>query len=184
MLQRCYREITLLEYWLENPEYDNEIAEERGQCSEQQGKVADEITCDKQRNVAEGQEVWEEATSIVTTETTLAPEEALKPYIFYSNNCFVSTGLTGDAGENLLDKEIEVMRPMMVKQSRKRPAAVKQKRSRKRKTTEDCESTVSGARQHKIWKPGGRQRTITHDYLQNKIWDPDIHRSQHMIRGS
>lgn len=27
MLQKCYREIALLEYWLENPEYDREIAE-------------------------------------------------------------------------------------------------------------------------------------------------------------
>jgi len=30
VLQRCYREIALLEYWLENPQYDREIAEERG----------------------------------------------------------------------------------------------------------------------------------------------------------
>jgi len=123
VLRQCYREIALLEYWLEIPEYDREIAEERGQCSEQEGKVADEITSDKQRNVAERQEDWETATSIVTSratcgatfmmtaETTLiAAEEALKPYVFYSNNCFVSIGFIEYAGENLVDKEIELMR--------------------------------------------------------------------------
>ena len=102
------------------------------------------------------------ATSIViaravmmTVETTLtATEEALKPYGFYSNNCFVSTGLTKEAGENLLDKEIEMMRRMMMKESRKRPAAVKQWKSSKRKTTKYCESTASGVMQHKVWKPG------------------------------
>jgi len=110
--------------------------------------------------------------------------KALKPYIFYSNNCFVSTGLIEDAGENLLDKEIELMRQMMMKEFRKRPAAVKQRRSSKRKTTEDCESVASGARQHKVWKPRERRRAIAHDDLQHKIWDPGIHRSEHMIRGS
>lgn len=121
MLQRCYREIALLEYWLENPQYDREIAEERGQCSEREGKVedevvdeiSDEIAGNEPKHVAEGQEVWEvatsmataAATSIVTAETTvIAAEEALKPYDFYSNNCFVSTGHTEEAGESLLDK--------------------------------------------------------------------------------
>ena len=38
MLQQCHREIALSEYLLENLEYDREIAEERVQCSEQEGK--------------------------------------------------------------------------------------------------------------------------------------------------
>jgi len=42
---------------------------------------------------------------------------------------------------------------MMMKASWKRPAAVKQRRSSKRKTTEDCKSVASGERQHKVWKP-------------------------------
>lgn len=124
------------------------------------------------------------ATSIVTTETTLAAKEALKPSIFYSNNCFVSAGFIEDAGENLLDREIEMMKQMMMKKSRKRPATMKQRRSNKGKTTEDCKSAASGAMQHKVWKPGARQRTIVHDDLQNKVWNQGIHRSEHMIRRS
>ena len=61
--------------------------------------------------------------------------------------------------EDLLDKEIEMMRRMMMKEFRKRPAAVKQKRSSKRKTAEDCKSTASGAKQHKVWRPGEDQQT-------------------------
>ena len=74
----------------------------------------------------------------------------------------------------------------MMKESRKRLAAVKQKRSNKRKTSEDCESTTSGARQHKVWRPGEEQQTeaTANGKLQHKIWDPGIHRSEHMIRRS
>lgn len=99
---------------------------------EPEEKVADEIAGDEPKHVAEGQEVWEvatsmattvatsmataAATSIVTTETTaIAAEEALKPYDFYSNNCFVSTSLTEEAGESLLDKEIKMMMRRMMK---------------------------------------------------------------------
>ena len=108
------------------------------------------------------------------------------PYIFYSNNCFVSTGLTEEARENLLDKEIEMMRRKMMKEFRKRPATVKQKRSNKRKTAEDCKSTTSGAKQHKVWRPGEEQQTeaATNGKLQHKIWDPGKHRAEHMIRRS
>ena len=86
------------------------------------------------KNVAEGQEVWEEATSMVevaatsmaaveatsmaavaatsmvattttfmvTVETTLtAEEEALKPYGFYSRNCFVNASIVVSAEEHL-----------------------------------------------------------------------------------
>lgn len=160
---------------------------------EAEEKVADEIADEsagaEQRNVAEGQEVWEAATFIViaraTYRATLATEEALRPYIFYSNNCFVSTGLTEEVGENLLDKEIEMMRRMMMKEFRKRPAAVKQKRSSERKTAEDCKSTASGAKQHKIWRPGEEQiEAATSAKLQHKIWDPGKHGAEHMIRRS
>ena len=74
----------------------------------------------------------------------------------------------------------------MMKVSRKRPATVKQRRSSKIKTTEDCESLVSGAMQHKVWKPGEEQQieATTSGKLQHKIWDPGIHRSEHMIRRS
>lgn len=54
----------------------------------------------------------------------------------------------------LLDQEIESIRGLMMKVSRKRPTAVKPRRSSKRKKTENCESLVSGAMQHKVGKPG------------------------------
>ena len=96
-------------------------------------EVADEMVGDKKKNVAEEHEVWEAATCGVisvgvkpiigemTAETTLTAATfmveaeatsmgALKPYVFYSNNCFVSTGFIADARENLLDREIELMR--------------------------------------------------------------------------
>ena len=42
------------------------------------------------------------------------------------------------------------------------------------KTEIDCESVASGARQHKIWRPGEKQHTTAEidDNLQNKMWDP------------
>ena len=44
----------------------------------------------------------------------------------------------------------------------------------KQKTTIDCEGIVSGAMQHKMWRPGEQQQTIatTKDRLQKKVWDP------------
>ena len=69
------------------------------------------------------------------TEMLLAEEEALKPYVFYFNNCFVSTFFIADAGKNLLDREIELIRRIMMKVSQKKLVAVKQRRSSKRKTT-------------------------------------------------
>ena len=64
-----------------------------------------------------------------------ADKEALKPYVFYFNNCVVSTVVIADAGEDLLDREIRRIRWTMMKASRKKPIAVKQRRSSKRKTT-------------------------------------------------
>ena len=92
----------------------------------------------------------------------------------------MSIGFAADARENILDKEIELMRRMMMKVSWKRPATVKQRRSSKRKKTKDCESIASGAMQHKVWRPGEQQKTTTttKDTLQNKVWDPGGHRSE------
>ena len=45
--------------------------------------------------------------------------------------------------------------------------------SSKMKTETDCESAASGARQHKIWRPGEKQKTVDiDDELHNKVWDP------------
>ena len=123
----------------------------------------------------------------MTAQTTvMAAEEALMPCDFYSNNCFVSTGLNEEAGGSLLDKEIKMMMRRMMKESWKSPAPVKQKSSSKRKTAEDCESAASRAMQHKVWRPGEEQQTeaTTNGNLQHKIWDPGKHRSEHMIKRS
>ena len=151
MLQRCYREIALLEYWLENPEYDREIAEERGQCSEQEGNVADEITGDKQRNVAEGQEVWEVATSMAESELTKI-----------GNN------------NNKLDIEIEEIWKLMMQQSKWRKIEIAASKfnqnlnliGRKKKMEE---RTTEMQRQ---------QRNKAFGRLQNKVWDPGRSRRQ------
>ena len=77
-------------------------------------------------------------------------KEALRPYIFYFNNCFVSIGFIANAGENLLDREIELIRQIMMKVSQRKTATVKQRKINKRKIIEDCESISSGAMQHKV----------------------------------
>ena len=64
----------------------------------------------------------------------------------------------------------------MVKVSQRKTTARKQRRrsSSKRRTERECKSVASGARQNKIWKPGGVQKKniATDDQLQNKVWDP------------
>ena len=64
--------------------------------------------------------------------------------------------------------------------SQKKTAAVKQRRSSKRKTTEDCESIASGAMQHKLWRSGEKKQSEaeTNGKLQNKVWDPGRKRSE------
>ena len=66
--------------------------------------------------------------------------------------------------EDLLDTEIELIRRIMLKMSERKTSARKRcsRSSRKMKTETDCESAASGARQHKVWDPGG-QRFKTHD---------------------
>ena len=53
------------------------------------------------------------------TEMLLEKKEALRPYVFYFNNCFVSTGFIADARENLIDREIALIRRIMMKISQK-----------------------------------------------------------------
>ena len=62
----------------------------------------------------------------------------------------------------------------MLKVSQRKTSARKSSSSSKMKTKTDCESVVSGARQHKIWRPGEKQQTTVDvdDKLQNKVWDP------------
>ena len=86
-----------------------------------------------------------------------------------------------------MDKEIELIRRIMLKVSQKKTSANKRSSRRsKRKTAEDCKSTTSGAKQHKVWRPGEEQQTkaAANGKLQYKIWDPRKHRDEHMIRRS
>jgi len=237
MLQQCYREIALLEYWLENPEYDREIAEERVQYSEQEekdimetdgmrGRLVDSLESSLENSLGRENQHTDVLIGMEQhTEILAEGSKALMPCDFCFNMCFVNAGIVAGAEkhltplnsqikgkevlcsrrqegvddpvavrtetnietrENLLDKEIEMMRRMMMKEFRKRPAAVKQKRSRKRKTAKDCKNTASGAKQHKVWRLGEEQQTeaAANGKLQYTIWDPGKHRSEHMIRRS
>lgn len=61
------------------------------------------------KNVAQGQEVWEAATSIMTARAVMATvktiltatEEALKPYGFYFENCSKNAGIVASAEKHL-----------------------------------------------------------------------------------
>ena len=59
-------------------------------------------------------------------------------------------------------------------------AVVRRTSNRKRKTVANCESIASGAKQHKVWKPGEQQQTTatTKDKLQNIVWDLGRQRSE------
>ena len=58
--------------------------------------------------------------------------------------------------EELLNKEIELIRRIMLKVSHRKTSARKRsnRSSSKRKTVEDCKSAASGAMQNKVWRPG------------------------------
>ena len=75
---------------------------------------------------------------------------------------------------DLLDREIELIRRIMLKVSQRNTSTRKRSSSSKMKTETDCESAASGARHHKIWRPGEKQHTTAEidDHLQNKVWDP------------
>lgn len=73
----------------------------------------------------------------------------------------------------------------MMKVSQRKTSARKRSSNSKMKTETDCESVASGARQHKIWRPGEKQQTTDiDDELQNKVWDPGRQRLKRMIRRS
>ena len=76
----------------------------------------------------------------------------------------------------MLDKEIELIRRLMVKVYEKKTTARKQRsnRNKKKKTVTYYESLARGRMQHKIWKPGEVQKNniATDGQLQNKVWDP------------
>lgn len=81
--------------------------------------------------------------------------------------------------EDILDKEIELIRRLMMKISQRKIVARKKRSDNKRKIVADYESKASGALQYKVWIPGEQQQTTTtiekltsKDRLQNKVWDP------------
>ena len=81
--------------------------------------------------------------------------------------------------EDILDRQIELIRRLMIKKSQRKTAERKKRSDNKRVTAKDCKSRASGALQHKIWKPGRQQQMTTvvkqltsTERLQNKIWDP------------
>ena len=77
--------------------------------------------------------------------------------------------------EDRLDREIELMRKLMVKVSQWKETTRNQRNNRsKGKRVTDCESLTSGKMQHKIWKPGEvKKKSIVADgQLENKVWDP------------
>ena len=123
----------------------------------------EEVAGEEQRNFAEGKEDWKAATSIVTARAT----------------CFIEDVGNNQWTEDILDKEIEMIRRLMVKTSQKKTAERKKRSDNKRVTAKDCKSRESGALQHKIWKPGRQQQMTTvvkqstsTERLQNKILDP------------
>ena len=142
--------------------------------NDNQEEIADEIADGEQRNVAEGMEDWEAATFILTAratcEATFVVAAAEKEQSRDGNNQWT---------EDILDKEIEMIRRLMIKTSQRKTAERKKRSDNKRVTVKDCKSRAGGALQHKIWKPGRQQQmttavkqsTSTED-LQNKIWDP------------
>ena len=80
--------------------------------------------------------------------------------------------------EDILDKEIELARRLMMKVFQKKITARKERSDNKRKKIVVYESMASGALQHKVWRPGEQQQTTTvieeltgKDRLQNKVWD-------------
>lgn len=56
---------------------------------------------------------------------------------------------------------------------RKTSVGMRRSSNNKMKTETGCESAASGARKHKIWRPGEKQHTIAdiNNELQNKMWD-------------
>ena len=69
------------------------------------------------------------------------------------------TKVSVQKSEEILDREIELIRKLMQKMPQKRTAARKLRiSSSKRKIVTDCEGIESAKMQTKIWKPGGMQK--------------------------
>eukprot|EP00253_Pinus_taeda_P015217 PITA_15217 len=60
--------------------------------------------------------------------------------------------------EDILDREIELIRRLMIKVSQTKTTTRKERSNNKRKTAADYESRASGALQHKVWRPGEQQQ--------------------------
>ena len=80
--------------------------------------------------------------------------------------------------DDILDKEIELARRLMMKVSQKMTTTRKERSNNKRKTATYYESMASGAFQDKVWRPGEQKQTIaaidkmaSKDRLQTKVWD-------------
>ena len=63
--------------------------------------------------------------------------------------------------KDILDREIKLIRRLMVKVSQKKITTKKERSDNKRKTIADYESKASGALQHKVWRPGEQQQITT-----------------------
>ena len=94
-------------------------------------------------------------------------------------NCRIQEGMDdwvaarNQQSKDLLDREIEQIRRIMMKLSQRKISARKKSSNNKRMTMKNCKSVASGARQHKIWRPGEKQQTTEiDDKLENKVWDP------------
>ena len=89
--------------------------------------------------------------------------------------------------ENKLNIEIENIRRLMMKVSKKKKTTTRKQRNfSKGKTRTEYESTTSGKLQNKIWKPGEVQQknNAAYGHQQNRVWDPGGKDSKHMIRRS
>jgi len=150
--------------------------------------VIKEITDDKQRNVAQGKEDWEAATFIVTARATceatfiVAAAEKVQNSSKGEEQARMRVQQSRDGNnqqtEDILDRENELIRTLMINTSQRKIAERKKMSDNKRMTVKDCKSRASGALQHKIWKPGRQQQIATvvkqstsMGRLQNKIWD-------------
>ena len=116
VLKKCQREIALLEYLLENSEYDNEIAEEgiHNYKQEQEDIIKTDGVEERHADSLESSlenylkrlnqhtdVLIEEEISEQQTEMLPKEKEVLRPYDFYFNNCFVSADFVANAGETL-----------------------------------------------------------------------------------
>lgn len=117
----------------------SQMKEEEVFCSRRQEGMDDRVVVRTKTSIEErSQQVTIQIEKVKTEQAVLAQQAA-----------------RNQQPRDYLDREIESIRRLMTKESRKRPAATRKKRKdNKRKTAKDCKSTTSGALQHKIWKPG------------------------------